>query len=97
MTKPSHNSSAAQRNRLIEHLLTHGRVTSVYARAALDCYHPNARILELRRSGYGIKTTFSRELDAFDRPHTVGVWTLNGLPDAANDAESDDGSGPEAA
>jgi hypothetical protein len=97
MTKPSHNSSAVQRNRLIEHLLTHGRVTSVYAWEALDCYHPNARILELRRAGYGIKTTFSRELDAFDRPNTAGVRTLTSLPDAANDAQGDDGSDPEAA
>lgn len=49
MKTPSHNSSAAQRARLTDHLLTHGRVSSVYAREALDCYHPNARILELRR------------------------------------------------
>lgn len=90
-TTLAHNTAAAQRKRLLEHLLTHGRVTSVYAREALDCYHPNARILELRRSGYGITTTLSRELDAFDRPHVVGVWTLNSLPDAANESDEQDG------
>ncbi len=90
-TIPAHNTAAAQRKRLLDHLLTHGRVTSVYAREALDCYHPNARILELRRMGYGITTTFSRELDAFDRPHVVGVWTLVSLPEAANASNEKDG------
>lgn len=85
------NSSAAQRKRLLDHLLTHGRLTSVYAREVLNCYHPNARILELRRAGYGIKTTFSRELDAFNRPHTVGVWTLVSLPETANGSDEQDG------
>lgn len=85
------NNAAVQRKRLLDYLLTHGRLTSVYAREDLNCYHPNARILELRRSGYGIKTTFSRELDAFDRPHTVGAWTLVSLPDAANESDEQDG------
>lgn len=91
MTILDHNSSAAQRKRLLEHLLTHGRVTSLYAREALNCYHPNARILELRRAGYGIKTTFSREYDSLNRPHTVGVWTLVSLPEAANGSDEQGG------
>lgn len=74
------NSATAQVTRLLNYLLEHGGVSSTYAREVLNCYHPNARILEIRQRGYEIKTTWSVVTDSQVREHRVGVWVLTGLP-----------------
>ena len=77
------NSAAAQVSRLLNYLLEHGSVSSTYAREVLNCYHPNARILEIRQRGYEIKTTWRVVTDSQGREHRVGVWVLTGLPQVA--------------
>ncbi|MDI1300358.1 MAG: helix-turn-helix domain-containing protein [bacterium] len=80
------NSSAqAQRKRILAHLITHGRLTSLYARDTLNCYHPNPRIFSLREDGYGIKTEWETVTDTAGNKHRVGCWVLVSLPPAAND------------
>lgn len=86
-TKPEHdNSKAAQRQRLAAALLALGRVPSVYAREELNCYHPNARVMELRRQGWDIVTEWEHHIDAFGRKHRVGVWVLRETPEAQAEA-----------
>lgn len=79
--------TSAQRKRIITHLIQHGRLTSLYAREMLNCYHPNPRIFELREAGYGIKTEWEVVIDSAGNKHRVGSWVLVCLPPAANDAE----------
>lgn len=81
----NNSSKAAQIIRLLTELRQRS-VTSFYARHELNCYHPNARILDLRNSGYKIHTGWQVVTDECGRPHRVGVWTLLAEPKGANHA-----------
>jgi len=83
---PRKNTSApAQRARILKYLQEHGPLTSLHARGPLNCYHPNARIKELRAMGYGIETHWRTVIDEYGNEHRVGLWVLVSLPEAAND------------
>ncbi len=88
---PKSTSAAAQRQRILTHLEKHGRLTSLYARDHLNCYHPNPRVFELREMGYGIKTEWETVTDSAGNAHRVGCWVLVSLPQAANDADYGEG------
>lgn len=66
--------SAQDRAKLLEALRQHP-VTSYHARADLDIYHPNARILELRRQGFNIFTHWET-INNGKTKHRVGKWVL---------------------
>lgn len=87
MTAIKSTSTDAQRQRILAHLVEQGRLTSLYARDRLNCYHPNPRIFELREQGYGIKTEWETVTDSAGNMHRVGCWVLVSLP-AANDEEA---------
>lgn len=91
MTVSKSTSTQAQRKRISSHLIQHGRLTSLYARDHLNCYHPNPRIFELREMGWGIKTEWETVTDTAGNKHRVGCWVLVSLP-AANDANYDNGA-----
>jgi len=59
------NSVAAQRKRILDFLHTHP-LDTLTARKELDVMHPAARVMELRKSGFGIKTL------KIDRPSDCG-------------------------
>jgi hypothetical protein len=71
----NNSSTAAQVRRLLAELRKRS-VTSFSARHELNCYHPNARILDLRNAGYKIHTGWQAVTDECGREHRVGVWTL---------------------
>jgi predicted ArsR family transcriptional regulator len=49
-------NSQHQRQRLLDYLKQHNRITTLEARQKLDVMHPAARIQELRESGQNIIT-----------------------------------------
>ncbi len=69
------NSSAAQRERLLD-ALRRGPVTTFRARGDLEVMHPGGRVMELRRMGHNIVTTWSTETSDYGRPHRVGRYVL---------------------
>jgi len=77
----NNSSKAAQLIRLLTELRQQS-VTSFHARHELNCYHPNARILDLRNAGHKIHTGWQVITDECGRPHRVGVWTLLEEPKA---------------
>jgi Helix-turn-helix domain len=65
-----------QRERLLDALRI-APVTSHFARTVLDIYHPNARVLELRRHGLSIHTHWET-IETGKAKHRVGKWVLLG-------------------
>lgn len=78
--KPDHNgnSAAAQRERLLAALRT-APVTTLQARSSthLDCMHPGARIMELRKLGHRIQTIWTTDFTPAGKPHRVALYVLN--------------------
>ncbi len=73
-----HNSAEAQRQRLSNHLHTHGSITTCEARRKLDILCPAARVMELRRSGLEIDLIWVDDLSEVGQPHRVGRYILTG-------------------
>jgi len=70
-------STAAQRQRLLEWLLNHGSVNTLFARDRLNILAPAARIIELREKGHKIHTDRIVINDRDGRPHRrVALYTL---------------------
>jgi hypothetical protein len=69
------NSAHAQRQRLLE-LLEIAPVNTVTARRALDILCPAARVLELRRRGYGIETIWIDCKTNCGKVHRVALYIL---------------------
>jgi Helix-turn-helix domain len=74
MKKSTFPRSAQEREKLLDEL-RQNPVTSHYARTAMDIYHPNARILELRRQGFNIDTHWETIYNGKAK-HRVGKWVL---------------------
>lgn len=72
------NTSAAQRKRLLE-VLRCQSISTFDARHKHDVMHPAARIMELRKQGYDIKTERVPELTPEGRAHNVARYFLRGL------------------
>lgn len=75
-SKQHHNSTAAQRNRLLAALRKYP-VTTIYARDALDIMAPAARVLELRyNDGLNILTHWKTEQTSCGKKHRVAEYVL---------------------
>jgi hypothetical protein len=61
MTKLSSNT-CCQKQRLLDYLQEHNRITTIDARTKLDVMHPAARIQELKGDGVNI-VTYKRCVD----------------------------------
>lgn len=70
------NTAAHQRARLFEVLKVHGSVTTLEAMRFLDIVDPRARIVEIRKEGYTIKTSWVRQPSECGRMHCVGMYTF---------------------
>lgn len=69
------NTASAQRARLLD-ALRRESLTTLEARSKLDVLHPAARVMELRRQGYGIVTVWTVGMTTEGRPHRVARYIL---------------------
>jgi hypothetical protein len=69
------NSAHTQRQRLLEHLKI-APVNTVTARRDLDILCPAARVLELKRRGYGIETIWIDCKTDCGKVHRVALYIL---------------------
>lgn len=69
-------SGAAQRKRIGDYLLKHGRATTIDLRDHANAMSPAARIIEMRAIGWPIKTVWIWTHDAQGRPHRCGLYVL---------------------
>jgi len=67
---------AAQRRRIGDYLLAHGRATTIELRDNCNAMMPAARILEMRRLGWSIATVWIWANDAQGRPHRCALYVL---------------------
>jgi hypothetical protein len=70
------NTAAHQRARLLEAMRVRGGVTTLEAMRFLDIVDPRARIVELRKEGYLIHTSWAHRPSECGRLHVVGLYTL---------------------
>jgi hypothetical protein len=71
------NSSAAQRQRLLEWLRLHGSISTIDARDNLDIMMPAARVHELRhRFGYQIDMVWIKQPTDCGKLHRVALYVL---------------------
>lgn len=75
------NTAAHQRARLLEAMRVRGGVTTLEAMRFLDIVDPRARIVELRKEGYLIHTSWVHRPSECGRIHAVGLYTLTGNVD----------------
>lgn len=75
---PAETMKANQRAALLDHLIQHGKVSTIESREQLGISHPAARVMELRRSGLQIDTQRVLEADASGRLHTVANYVMKG-------------------
>lgn len=69
------NSTAAQRNRILE-FLRKRPLDTLTARKELDIMHPAARVMELRKRGYRIKTIEIDKPSECGEIHKVACYVL---------------------
>ncbi len=69
-------NAARQRGRLLAYLQSFGSVSTLEARADLSIMHPAARVHELRRGGWTIKTVWDELPDDTGGVHRVGRYLL---------------------
>lgn len=70
------NDGAKQRDRALEAMQTLGHLTTYEASRHLDMYDPRARIMELRKAGHRIVTTWQIVATESGRPHRIGLYSL---------------------
>lgn len=71
------NSSAAQRQRLLEWLRLHGSISTIDSRDVLDIMMPAARVHELRhRYGYQIDMVWITQPTDCGKLHRVALYVL---------------------
>lgn len=75
-------SKTAQQCRLLTWLLEHGSIATTECRETLAVMSPAARIMELRRQGHDIHTTWSHIADSEGVIHRQGVYIL--MPEVRN-------------
>lgn len=77
MTTINDTSRAAQRRRVAEYLLKHGRATTIELQAHCNALHSPRRVFELRHDfGWKIETHWRNDFDPQGRPHRVGSYVL---------------------
>lgn len=69
------NSTAAQRQRMLK-ALRRSPVSTITARSTLDILCPAARVFELRRLGYRIKTARVWQRSDCGKSHRVAMYVL---------------------
>ena len=72
------NTAAHQRARQLQAMKFRGGVTTLEAMRFLDIVDPRARIVELRKEGYRINTSWVHQPSECGRMHAVGLYTLTG-------------------
>ena len=70
------NKAVSQRQRLLEFLQSHGRISTLEARAKLNVLHPAARIFELRQRGVKILTFWRTDVTPEGFEHSVADYVL---------------------
>lgn len=75
------NTAEHQRARLLEAMKLRGGVTTLEAMRFLDIVDPRPRVVELRKEGYCISTSWSRQPSECGRFHNVGLYSLAGSAD----------------
>jgi hypothetical protein len=70
------NTAAHQRARLLEAMRARAGVTTLEAMRFLDVVDPRARIVELRKQGYRIDTSWVEQRSECGRLHAVGLYTF---------------------
>lgn len=77
-TRAHSNSSAAQRQRLMDWLREHGMIDTITARKVLDILMPAARVHELRhRYGHQIDMVWVQQPTDCGRMHRVGQYVFH--------------------
>ena len=69
-------NAAAQRNRVLEFLRSHGSLSTIDARHLIDVMHPAARVMELRRAGHAIATIWTHATTPEGGTHRVARYHL---------------------
>lgn len=70
------NTAEHQRARLLDAMRLFAGVTTLEATRFLDIIDPRARVVELRKEGYRIVTSWVSQPSECGRPHNVGLYTL---------------------
>ena len=72
------NTAEHQRARLLEAMRLCAGITTLEAMRFLDIVDPRARVVELRKEGYLIDTSWVSQPSECGRLHNVGLYTLAG-------------------
>lgn len=72
------NTAEHQRTRLLEAMRLRAGITTLEATRYLDVIDPRARVVELRKEGYRIITSWVCQPSECGRLHNVGLYTLSG-------------------
>ncbi|SDC49149.1 helix-turn-helix domain-containing protein [Paraburkholderia lycopersici] len=70
------NTAEHQRARLLDAMRLCAGVTTLEAMRFLDIVDPRARVVELRKEGYRINTSWVSQPSECGRLHNVGLYTL---------------------
>ncbi|MFM0218704.1 helix-turn-helix domain-containing protein [Paraburkholderia caledonica] len=70
------NTAEHQRGRLLDAMRLLAGITTLEATRFLDIIDPRARVVELRKEGYSIVTSWVSQPSECGRPHNVGLYTL---------------------
>ncbi len=70
------NDGQRQRERALEALQTLGHLTTFEGSRYLDLYDPRARVMELRKAGHPIVTTWRKVPTESGRLHRIGVYVM---------------------
>ncbi|MGP8434961.1 helix-turn-helix domain-containing protein [Paraburkholderia fungorum] len=73
------NTAEHQRARLLEAMRLCEGITTLEATRYLDVIDPRARVVELRKEGYRIVTSWVCQPSECGRLHNVGLYTLAGV------------------
>ncbi|WP_176058559.1 helix-turn-helix domain-containing protein [Paraburkholderia sp. BCC1876] len=73
------NTAEHQRARLLEAMRLCAGITTLEATRYLDVIDPRARVVELRKEGYRIVTSWVCQPSECGRLHNVGLYTLAGV------------------
>ncbi|MCE4543040.1 MULTISPECIES: helix-turn-helix domain-containing protein [unclassified Caballeronia] len=70
------NTAEHQRGRLLDAMRLFTGITTLEATRFLDIIDPRARVVELRKEGYSIVTSWVSQPSECGRLHNVGLYTL---------------------
>ncbi len=76
ISKKINHSAKAQRQRVLQFLKENGSATTIDFRTGIDVLHPAARIMELRKRGFNIVTTWDYAENPGGTTHRIGRYTL---------------------